>query len=141
MTNANRRRVPVTLPSDPLTAREQIRAIRRRRRMRARRRTAIAAVLLLVSAALVGFELGRRAWVGTPPSDRSAVSLDGAEDAGTDPDAARAGRPAAPEEPPQQGAGTFAYATTSGPVHGAAGELRRFRVAVEDGAGQDPAAF
>ncbi|PZM96688.1 MAG: hypothetical protein DIU79_04460 [Actinobacteria bacterium] len=42
---------------------------------------------------------------------------------------------------PVTGPGTFRYATGQGPVLGKAGTLRRFRVAVEDGMGQDPNAF
>jgi hypothetical protein len=40
-----------------------------------------------------------------------------------------------------QAAGTFTYDETTGPIFGRAGTLRRFRVAVEDGAGQGPAGF
>ena len=42
---------------------------------------------------------------------------------------------------PQTGPGTFGFAGGPGPVLGTAGNLRRFRVAVENGVGQDPAAF
>ena len=38
---------------------------------------------------------------------------------------------------PVRGAGTFAYASTTGPLAGSAGVLKRFRVAVENGSGQD----
>ncbi|GAB3857575.1 hypothetical protein GCM10029963_55870 [Micromonospora andamanensis] len=39
------------------------------------------------------------------------------------------------------GAGSFAVAGDESPVHGEAGPVARYRVAVEEGAGQDPAAF
>ncbi|HYN97846.1 MAG TPA: DUF3152 domain-containing protein, partial [Pilimelia sp.] len=51
---------------------------------------------------------------------------------------AGAGQPAAF---PGTGAGTWLYAMGVGAVAGRGGVLRRFRVAVEDGAGQDPGAF
>ncbi|WP_246277551.1 DUF3152 domain-containing protein [Phytohabitans rumicis] len=42
---------------------------------------------------------------------------------------------------PSTGSGTFEYATGRGPVLGRAGQLRRYRVAVEDGADEDVARF
>ncbi len=42
---------------------------------------------------------------------------------------------------PEKGAGSFTYAAGRGPVLGTGGPLRRFRVAVEKGAGADPAEF
>jgi hypothetical protein len=39
------------------------------------------------------------------------------------------------------GPGTFTYATSAGSAHGTAGPLKRFRVGVENGIGQDLAAF
>lgn len=48
-----------------------------------------------------------------------------------------AGGPQAPPVSyPETGPGTFGYLTGSGPLLGWAGELRRFRIAVEDGIGQ-----
>ncbi|MFC7545073.1 DUF3152 domain-containing protein [Plantactinospora sp. GCM10030261] len=49
--------------------------------------------------------------------------------------------PTGPLSVPSAGPGTFAYAETGGPVLGVAGGLRSFRVAVERGAGQQPAEF
>ncbi|MEH1012069.1 DUF3152 domain-containing protein [Micromonospora sp. CPCC 206060] len=46
-----------------------------------------------------------------------------------------------PGVPPAAGAGTFSYEMTAGTVRGRAGELRRYRVAVENGAGEGTAAF
>ncbi|GAA2619922.1 DUF3152 domain-containing protein [Paractinoplanes durhamensis] len=42
---------------------------------------------------------------------------------------------------PSHGSGTFAYATTRGPVLGTQGKLRRFHVAVEQGSNEDLTAF
>jgi hypothetical protein len=46
-----------------------------------------------------------------------------------------------PEAGPAKGDGTFAYATTAGPVAGAGGALKKYRVAVENGSGQQADAF
>lgn len=42
---------------------------------------------------------------------------------------------------PSHGSGSFSYATTTGPVMGTKGPLRRFRVGVEKGSGEDVADF
>ncbi|BCJ44216.1 lipoprotein [Actinoplanes ianthinogenes] len=42
---------------------------------------------------------------------------------------------------PAHGSGTFAYAVKRAPILGAKGPIRRFRVAVEKGSGEDPEAF
>lgn len=42
---------------------------------------------------------------------------------------------------PVKGSGRFEYANDRGPVVGVAGRLRRFKVAVEEGSGEDAAAF
>ncbi|MFI1993172.1 APA family fibronectin-binding glycoprotein [Actinoplanes sp. NPDC020271] len=42
---------------------------------------------------------------------------------------------------PTHGSGDFSYATKRGPILGTEGRLRRFRVAVEKGSGEDPDAF
>lgn len=46
-----------------------------------------------------------------------------------------------PGKVPTHGSGSFRYATTTGPVLGTKGPLRRFRVGVENGSGEDVAAF
>jgi hypothetical protein len=46
-----------------------------------------------------------------------------------------------PGKVPSHGSGKFAYASTRGPVLGTKGALRRFRVAVEKGTGEDLTAF
>jgi hypothetical protein len=62
------------------------------------------------------------------------------------PSPSRPARPAAPVLRlagafPAEGAGTFILDRRTGPVHGTAGDLRRFRVAVENGAPETVAAF
>ncbi|WFE25187.1 DUF3152 domain-containing protein [Solwaraspora sp. WMMD791] len=68
------------------------------------------------------------------PGDDSPGDADGPGNA--DAPGARGGPQAPPASYPQAGTGTFGYLTGSGPVLGWAGELRRFRIAVEDGIGQ-----
>jgi uncharacterized protein DUF3152 len=46
-----------------------------------------------------------------------------------------------PGSVPSHGSGSFRYATTTGPVLGTKGPLRRFRVGVENGSREDAAAF
>ncbi|MFY1635828.1 DUF3152 domain-containing protein [Solwaraspora sp. WMMB335] len=65
-----------------------------------------------------------------PPPDTGSGGPDGPD-----------GPPAPPVTYPQTGPGTFAFLTGAGPVLGWAGELRRFRVAVEDGISLRPDEF
>lgn len=51
------------------------------------------------------------------------------------------GQPATPVVVPSTAAGTFTYSSTGSPVRGTGGTVHRYRIAVEDGAGQDVAAF
>jgi hypothetical protein len=46
-----------------------------------------------------------------------------------------------PGRVPTHGSGSFSYASTTGPVMGTKGPLRRFRVGVENGSGEDVAEF
>jgi Protein of unknown function (DUF3152) len=72
---------------------------------------------------------------GTPPPAASASA--GAS--------AQPGEPLVPSTDPSgvpdKGAGTWAFAGDTGPVLGSAGTVRRYRVGVEKGSGQDAAAF
>ncbi|SIN22044.1 DUF3152 domain-containing protein [Micromonospora cremea] len=66
-------------------------------------------------------------------------------------DPSPSGSPVVPSSPPPvlrlsgavptAGTGRFGYDDRTGPVLGRAGELRRYRVAVESGSGEDPVAF
>jgi hypothetical protein len=104
-------------------------------------RSAAAAVLLLVGAAILGFELGRRAWQHEPaafPDAEPAASAVAADRIAKRPVDLT---PSPPAPPRQAGSGVFTYAQSLGPILGRAGALRRFRVAVEDGSGEDADAF
>jgi hypothetical protein len=99
---------------------------------------------------LVGADLGWRAWKAWHPgglaqSPSSLEVADGSAAPGTGSPAASSSSSvlstAADPNVPQTGSGTFAYVTAPGAVHGATGTLKRFRVAVETGAGFDTAAF
>jgi hypothetical protein len=103
-------------------------------------RAAAAAALVLVGVALLGFELGRRAWqhepVAFPTEDRPAAAVPAL------PAEAPAERPVAAVAPAREvGSGIFSYAASEGPTHGATGALHRFRVAVEEGSGEDADRF
>lgn len=140
----------------------------RRRELRGRRRRVGVLALVTVAATLIGVDLlhtgadaeGRLPAAVREPGPGGAADADAdAPDSGTpdgaaalppviapapngtpDPDAA-GGPQAPPASYPQAGTGTFGYLTGSGPVLGWAGELRRFRIAVEDGIGQRPDEF
>ena len=59
----------------------------------------------------------------------------------SDPPALAPGLLRLPGRVPSHGSGKFVYATKRGPVLGSKGPLRRFRVAVENGTGEDLTAF
>jgi hypothetical protein len=104
---------------------------------------AAAVLLLLVGAALLGFELGRRAWQHEPavfPSAKPAASAVAADRVAERPVDLTPGLPA-PAPARHAGSGVFTYAQSLGPILGRAGALRRFRVAVEDGGGEDADVF
>jgi Protein of unknown function (DUF3152) len=129
-----------------------------RARAKHRRRRLLVAGSLLVALGLVATDLyqgwhggssllgfgGHRAGhtAGTPTSAPAGSASAGAPAAVPSGSADPAGS-AAPSTVavPQTGPGTFAFVGGPGPVLGTAGTLRRFRVAVENGIGQDPAAF
>jgi len=134
------RRAPMPLPSDA-AAREQLRAASRRQRERARLRIGIIVGGILLVAAVAGGALGRHAWLvlssdGTPAGNGNAAGSPSPSRPG--PLTATAG---AAELGPVSGSGTFTFATSTGSTHGTAGALKRYRVAVENGSGQDVAAF
>jgi hypothetical protein len=126
-------------------------------RARHRRRRLIVAGSLLVALALVVVDMAR-GWPGggsliglaahpaaslaPTPADSASASAGPSTSA---PAAVGSGSPGGSAAPSvavaQTGAGTFGFAGGPGPVLGAAGDVRRFRVAVENGIGQDAAAF
>src|SRR4051812_24016992 len=121
-----------TLPSDPREAREVVRAARHRRRMEARRRKQLVAGVMAGAGVIAVLGLGRLVFfggAGTSPSAQprreAPMLVPPSQPADPPPDAG-----------PAKGEGTFAYATTAGPVAGAAGAVKKYRVAVENGSGQ-----
>ncbi|MGK5742940.1 DUF3152 domain-containing protein [Micromonospora sp. URMC 103] len=102
-----------------------------------RRRWRIGLVgLVLLLAAAVGVAVARTGASPPAPSDAVQGRLPDAGGAG-----AHAGTPAPPHAVPSVGAGRFAVAVGGTSVHGDDGPLRRYRVAVEKGTGQDVDAF
>jgi hypothetical protein len=115
-------------------------AARRHRRVHKRNRLAIVVTLLAVAVA-GGVVLGRMAW------ERVGGTLDASAD-GAGNNLSEPSKPSvvtatagAAELGPVRGAGTFTYASGTGLVRGSAGPLKRYKVAVENGSGQDVAAF
>ncbi|MER7280297.1 DUF3152 domain-containing protein [Dactylosporangium sp. NPDC000244] len=128
---SDRRREPVPLPSDPTAAREVVRAHRHRRRMEARRRRYLIAGLMAGAGMLAALGLTRQLFFADDPEP--APKTASRHEA---PMMAPPSQPASP--PPEAGAakgdGTFSYATTDGAVVGAGGAVKKYRVAVENGA-------
>jgi hypothetical protein len=105
-------------------------------------------VIVVAMLLTAGFAAGRRLMPppvaptvavlpsAVPPSPSPFPSPDETLSATTAPEP-----PALPGKVPARGTGTFAYAPGRGKVLGSAGGLRRFRVAVEQGAGEDVAGF
>jgi hypothetical protein len=115
-----------------------------------RTRTIVIAVLLVITTVVAGGAAWRtdlRARLGRYLADPTTTPTPAAQ-AATLP-AASAGPSVTAPVPPsaaplavtQKGTGTYAYAGTQGAVLGTGGTLKRFRVAVENGLGQDPNAF
>jgi hypothetical protein len=112
---------------------------------------------LLIALSLIGVDLVRGWWV---PSGLAELTADRAGAAGSSGSAVPAAKPSpsgsgaagagpsgAPASPvpasavPQSGNDTWAFAPGPGAVLGTTGNVRRFRVAVENGISQDPNAF
>jgi hypothetical protein len=136
----DRRQLPVPLPSDPRQAREVVREQQRRRRELVRRRRTLVMGVLVAASLLAAAGLGRQLFFG---DDQGGQPVTLAATRGPapmlDPPSRPASQPA--EAGPSSGAGTFAYATSAGPVAGAAGTVRKYRIAVENGSGQQADAF
>ncbi|MEV4493642.1 DUF3152 domain-containing protein [Micromonospora coxensis] len=98
-------------------------------RMRRRRRRAALLGLVSLGLTVAGVALVRAGDAPRPPAEgRTAYG-------------AGAGGRAAPPGYPVEGPGRFAAADGRSPVRGVDGPLRRYRVAVEEGTGQDVDAF
>jgi hypothetical protein len=121
----------------PAGPREQ--AWRHRRKVHKGNRLAIVATLLVLAVA-GGVVIGRMAWQRVGGGYDASAGQAGDSPSASRPSVVTATAGAA-EIAPVRGAGTFTFATTTSKVHGAAGQLRRFRVAVENGSGQDATAF
>jgi hypothetical protein len=126
----------MALPTETIPAEPQVRPGRPRHRRPLGRGRAIAIAIMVLAAAIGGAAVGGRLWAGSAkPSTHPSPSLS--------PSRAPSGPVTATQaaQGPVSGPGTFTYATSTGPVHGTAGTLKRFRVGVENGIGQDLAAF
>jgi hypothetical protein len=120
------------------------------RRTAARRRRSAIVVLAFLGAAAVAVgvavqrpSVGAEVLVSDGTVERSPVPSD-SPPASPSPSLEPATPPpvlALPGPVPAQGRGSFAYDSRPGPLLGRAGTVRRFRVAVEDGSGQDVQAF
>ncbi|MEV6932056.1 DUF3152 domain-containing protein [Dactylosporangium sp. NPDC051485] len=134
---SDRRREPEPLPSDLTAARDMVRAARHRRREEARRRRYTVAGVMAFAGLVAILGMGRQMLFAddAPPVAAPARS----ERPMLVPPSQPASPP--PEAGPAKGDGTFAFATTAGPIAGAAGALKKYRVAVENGSGQQADAF
>ncbi|UWZ44396.1 DUF3152 domain-containing protein [Dactylosporangium matsuzakiense] len=133
---SDRPREPEPLPSDPTAAREVVRASRHRRRMEARRKRYLIAGVMAAAGLLAALGLTRQLFFSGGTSEKAPVRQE-------QPMLAPPSQPVSPppEAGPAKGDGTFAYATTDGPVAGGNGALKKYTVAVENGAGQQADAF
>ncbi|MFC0007194.1 DUF3152 domain-containing protein [Micromonospora siamensis] len=114
-------------PPNPYVLRRRVRMRRRRRR------TALIGLTLLGAAAVAGVTGDG---LGGDHADPPAVAGPAPVVAGEG-----AGERQRPAGYPRAGSGEFVAAGGDSPVQGADGPLRRYRVAVERGVGQDPDAF
>jgi hypothetical protein len=120
--------------SDPETMPRSRQRALARARSRQRRRRLLALGALLVAVTLIGVDLvsGRPIGGGGHRAAHRAAPV---------PSGSAPVSPGPSVAVPQTGPGTFAYAAGSGPMIGSKGTLHQYRVAVENGTGQDPTAF
>lgn len=138
--SSDRRRLPVPLPSDPWQAREIVRAEQRRRREQVRRRRYVVAGVMLTAFVLAAAGLARLLFFSDDSGGAPVtVAATRGPAAMLDPPSRPASQP--PEAGPSSAAGTFAYATGAGPVAGGGGPVKKYRIAVENGSGQEADAF
>ena len=138
--SSDRRRLPVPLPSDPRQAREVVRAEQRRRHEQLRRRRHVVIGVMLAAFVIAAAGLGRQlffAGLGRGAGDGRRDPRAGADArpdrAGPRASRPRPGRPAPPARSPTRAA--------PGTVAGAAGAVKKYRIAVENGSGQQADAF
>jgi hypothetical protein len=104
----------------------------------------LAAAVLLGVGAAIGAALGSTVIPdGSNPAPDPYLVQPSTPKAGTTPSRSQSAPPATgaagrPIAVPQTGSGAFIAAPASGPVHGGAGRLHRYRVEVEGGTGLDP---
>ncbi len=157
-------RPPIAYEDDFVATRLERRRAARRRMQYRRRRSAVLSLLLLATV-LVTVDLVRdRPRSAAPSLATAGVAPISSAATPAEPPASLAPSPSAqpsaesalsaptpsptppppsptPARPPSDGSGRFGYAATAGPVLGAAGTLRRFHVAVEEGMGITAATF
>jgi hypothetical protein len=102
------------------------------------RRLLLVAMILIVAAAL-GVGIGKRAWNLVADGDSASGGLN--KKPGTAPSMAMATAGAPTNLGPARGTGAFSYVTAGGEVHGGAGSLKKYKVAVENGSDQNLDAF
>ncbi|MET7467525.1 DUF3152 domain-containing protein [Micromonospora sp. NPDC005686] len=106
------------------------------RRMRRRRRRSVLLLAMLLAAVSGAMGITR---LSAPPADSAQAPL------AAEPSLARGAEPdvpaATPTGYPTAGPGTFAVAQGRSPVRGHEGPLRRYRIEVEQGTGQDADGF
>lgn len=133
--------------AEALAGRPKPREIARaRRRRRERRYRNVALLALLVAALVAGAGVLRGLFSGGSGGGQHpgtvAASASGGVSSADPSTAADPGMPTTvPSGVPSKGSGSFTYATGTGKVIGRAGTLRTFKVAVENGTGQDATAF
>ncbi|WP_412540408.1 DUF3152 domain-containing protein [Longispora sp. K20-0274] len=133
-----------SLSTDPETRPDPHREMLRRRQ-----RTVLICLLLLAGLLVTvdfvrGLSLPAEMPAAARPRPEPVLEPRRAASPAAAPTEAPAARPAASATPaafPRSGAGTYTFATGTGPVLGKAGQVRQFRVAVEDGSGQDVGNF
>ncbi|MEV0729412.1 DUF3152 domain-containing protein [Polymorphospora sp. NPDC050346] len=99
---------------------------------------AVAAGLVLVGLAVPGFTGGEKTRTAEVPlAAESPIALPPSTEPAPEPSTEPPPVLQLPGPVPSKGEGTFDYGTTQGEVAGTAGTLRRYRIAVEKGAGED----
>ncbi|GAA5192944.1 hypothetical protein GCM10023322_53640 [Rugosimonospora acidiphila] len=126
------RAIQEALAPDEQVPRSRQRALARARTRQRNRRLMVLGILL-AAVALIGLDVMNGGHLpGSSPAPQAAVPTR---------TTAQPTAPASSVAVPESGPGTFAYVSGTGPVIGSAGTIRKYRVAVENGSGQDASAF